>query len=77
MLLWLMTRSVSAAISSLFWSYAALQLRQVKYNETGEELKAKKIREAEKQMKRQAEAEAKRQDAKDKTLFEWLCPWKL
>jgi hypothetical protein len=49
-------------------------LRQVKYNETGEELKAKKVREAEKQMKRQAEAEAKRREAKDKTVFEWLCP---
>jgi hypothetical protein len=77
MLLWLMNRSVSAAISSLFWSYAALQLRQVKYNETGEELKAKKVREAEKQMKREAKAEAERKEAKDKTVFEWLCPWKL
>jgi hypothetical protein len=52
-------------------------LRQVKYDETGEELKAKATKDAEKQMKRQAEAEAKRQEAKDKTLFEWLCPWKL
>jgi hypothetical protein len=72
-----MSRSVSAAISSLFWSYSAFRLRQVKYNETCEEIKAKKVREAEKQMKREAKAEAERKEAKDKTVFEWLCPWKL
>jgi hypothetical protein len=72
-----MSRSVSAAISSLFWSYAALRLRQVKYDETGEELKATKVREAEEHRESRAKAEAKRQAAKDKTFFEWLCPWKL
>jgi hypothetical protein len=72
MLLWLMNRSVSAAISSLFWSYAALQLRQVKYNETGEELKAKKVRQAEKQSGRKANED----DPKKQTLIQWLSPWK-
>jgi hypothetical protein len=68
----LISRSVSAAISSLFWSYAALQLRQVKYSETGEELKAKATKDAEKQSKR----EARRQHQEDQTLIQWLSPWK-
>jgi hypothetical protein len=74
-----MSRSISAAISSLFWMCSAFQLRQVKFNKNAQNIKdeeaAKEAEKVEKAERRVKAAEAQKMADANKTWIQKLSPW--
>ena len=69
-------RSVSAVISSIFWSISAIQLRRVKYDSNSKKLEEARLAEAAEKDAARAEAkEARRRAAANKTFVQRWWPW--